>query len=173
MADISQWENHLDTGILKVWRVKVTKENGRYSMFPLLKPSILIFIPYLVAVLTITASSITSCVCWMCICHKIKWPGCVDANNFWFSAVQSKAATIPDMKMREGSITSSVSLTFWKWLFHILINKQSNLSSTLCPVNWKLFEGKYETHIHYGRTYFLPLITTKSNNISVCPLSHM
>lgn len=78
-----------------------------------------------------------------------------------------------DRKMREGTITSSVSLTPLKWLFQILINKQSNLSSTLCPVNWKLFEYEYETHIHYGRTYFLSLITTNSNNISVCLLSHM
>lgn len=95
------------------------------------------------------------------------------ANNFWVVAAQRRDAAIPDVKMREGSVASSVSLTFRKWLFHILINKRPNLPSALRPVNWKLFEGEYETHIHYGRTYFLPLITTKSNDISVCLLSHM
>lgn len=94
------------------------------------------------------------------------------ANNFWVVAARRRDAAIPDVKMREGSVVSSVSLTFRKWLFHILINKRPNLPSARRPVNWKLFEGEYETHIHYDRTYFLPLITTKSNDISVWLLSH-
>lgn len=94
-------------------------------------------------------------------------------DNFWLFAALRRDAAIPDVKMREGSVASSVWLTFRKWLFDILINKRPNLASARPPVNWKLFEGEYETHIHYGRTSFLPLITTQSNDISVCLLSHM
>lgn len=108
------------------------------------------------------------------IASVIKMVGYVFAAfNSSVVAAQRRDAAISDMKMREGSIASSVSLTFRKWLFHILINKRPNLRSAQHPVNWKLFEGEYETHIHYGRTYFLPLITTKSNDISVWLLSHM
>lgn len=48
----------------------------------------------------------------------------------------------------------------------------SLIFSTLCPVNEKLYECEYETHIHHGRGQILSMITTNSNNISVCLLSH-